>query len=395
MQKKTIRDQELGGKRVMVRVDFNVPIDQNGIIEDDTRIRACLPTIMYLIQHNARVILCSHLGRPHGKVDENLRLQPIAQRLSDILQKPVKSLKESTGAYVEEIISEMKDGEIVLLENLRFNPGEEKNDHGFSHDLSQLADLYVNDAFGASHRAHASIVGLAEYLPCVAGLLMEKEIEQLSNLFENPSRPFAAIMGGAKVADKIGILENILTKVDMVLIGGGMGATFLHGEGYGVGISLVELDKMEMVKTILHKAEILQVKICLPKDVVVAEKLETDTNAQVVGIDHIPDDQMIVDIGPLTITEFTKELQKCHTVVWNGPMGVFEIPQFSNGTKSIATVLAGLSATTVIGGGSTAEAVTQFGLTDRMTHVSTGGGASLQFLSGKILPGVKVLADYQ
>ncbi|PWR69801.1 phosphoglycerate kinase [Methanospirillum lacunae] len=395
MQKKTIRDEEVSGKRVLVRVDFNVPMDLNGVIEDDTRIRACLPTIMYLIQHKARVILCSHLGRPHGKVDEHLRLKPVARRLSEILHKQVKPLMESIGAGVEHIVSEMQNGEIVLLENLRFYPGEETNDPGFSHDLSLLADIYVNDAFGASHRAHASIVGLAEYLPCVAGLLMEKEIEQLSSLFENPLRPFAAIMGGAKVADKIGILENIISKVDIVLIGGGMGATFLEGEGYGVGVSPVERNKMEMVKKIQQKAETLDVKIFLPKDLIVAEKLESSATVQVVSVDDIPGNQMIVDIGPLTIKEFTNELKKCKTVAWNGPMGVFEIPQFSNGTKSIATVLADLDATTVIGGGSTAEAVTQFGLTDHMTHVSTGGGASLQFLSGKTLPGIEVLAGFQ
>lgn len=350
---------------------------------------------MYLIQHKARVILCSHLGRPHGKVDEHLRLEPVARRLSEILQKPVKSLRESIGARVEQIVAEIQDGEIVLLENLKFHQEEEDNDPGFSHDLSRLADLYVNDAFGASHRAHASIVGLAEYLPCAASLLIEKEIEQLSSLFENPSRPFVAIMGGAKVADKIGTLENIISKVDVVLIGGGMGATFLKGKGYSVGISPVEPEKMELVKSILQQAETRDVKIFLPKDVVVTEKLETDVTAQVVSVDHIPGDRMIVDVGPLTIMEFTKELKNCQTVAWNGPMGVFEIPQFSTGTKSIATDLAGLDATTVIGGGSTAEAITQFGRMDRMTHVSTGGGASLQFLSGKTLPGIEVLADIQ
>lgn len=393
MQKKTVRDEYVSGKRVLVRVDFNVPMDKNGTIEDDSRIRACLPTITYLIQRRAMVILCSHLGRPHGKVDEHLRLEPVARRLSAILQKPVKSLRESIGARVEQAVNEMQDGDIVILENLRFNPGEEKNDPGFSQELSRLADLYVNDAFGASHRAHASIVGLVDYLPCVAGLLMEKEIEQLSRLFENPSRPFAAIMGGAKVTDKIGILENIISKVDIVLIGGGMGATFLKSEGYDVGISAVEPDKMELVRSIWQKAETLHVKIVLPKDVVVSEKLGTDATTKVVRVDHIPAHCMIMDIGPLTITEFTRELMKCQTVAWNGPMGAFEIPEFSTGTNSIATVLADLDATTVIGGGSTAEAVTHFGLTDRMTHVSTGGGASLQFLSGKTLPGVEVLAD--
>jgi phosphoglycerate kinase len=286
----------------------------------------------------------------------------------------------------------MQDGDLVLLENLRFYPGEEVNNPDFAHGLSRLADIFVNDAFGASHRAHASIVGLAAYLPCVAGLLMEREIEQLSSLFEDPVRPFAAIMGGAKVGDKIGILENIIPRMDLVLVGGGMGATFLKGGGFDVGISAVEHDKMEMVGRILQKAEDLGVRIFLPKDVVVAEELEASSIARVVSVEQIPTDCMIVDIGPLTIAEFTKELEKCRTVAWNGPMGVFEVPQFSDGTKSIATVLAELDATTVIGGGSTVEAVTQLGLADRMTHVSTGGGASLQFLSEKTLPGVAVLA---
>ena len=393
MQKKTIKDEDVKGKRVLLRVDFNVPLDKKGNIEDDTRILACLPTIMYLVDHKARIILCSHLGRPHGMVDEHLRLKPIARRLSDIIQKPVKPIRETIGPVVEQAVSEMQDGDLIMLENLRFYPGEEKNDPVFSRELARLADLYVNDAFGASHRTHASIVGLADYLPCVAGILMEKEIEHLSSLFEEPDRPFATIMGGAKVADKIGILENILPKVDIVLIGGGMGATFLNGKGYGIGNSAVEPDKLELVRTILQKAEILGVKMLLPKDVVVTDKLETSASTQVVRVEEIPADGIIVDIGPLTIMEFTQELKNCRTVAWNGPMGVFEIPQFSFGTKSIATVLASLDATTVIGGGSTAEAVTQIGLAGRMTHVSTGGGASLQFLSGKILPGVAILAD--
>ena len=386
-------DEDVGGKRVLVRVDFNVPMDRNGKIEDDTRIRACLPTITYLIHHRARVILCSHLGRPHGRVDEHLRLEPVARRLSELLLRPVEPLREAIGPGVVRAVSEMQEGELVLLENLRFYPGEEENDPGFARELSRLADLFVNDAFGASHRAHASVVGLADYLPCVAGLLMEKEIEQLSSLFEDPARPFAAIMGGAKVGEKIGILEKIIPKVDLVLVGGRMAATFLKGRGCNVGISAVEPDKMELVGTIMQRAEALGVRVLLPEDVVVAEKLEAGATAWVVRAEQIPSDRRIADIGPLTITEFTKELKKCRTVAWNGPMGVFEIPQFSDGTKSIATVLAGLNATTVIGGGSTAEAVTQLGLAGRMTHVSTGGGASLQFLSGKTLPGVAVLAD--
>jgi len=393
MQKKTVRDEDVAGKRVLVRVDFNVPMDRNGKIEDDTRIRACLPTITYLIDHKARVILCSHLGRPHGRVDEHLRLGPVARRLSEIVQRPVEALREAIGPGVVRAVSEMQDGELVLLENLRFYPGEEENDPGFARELSSLADLFVNDAFGVSHRAHASVVGLAAYLPCVAGLLMEKEIEQLSRLLEDPARPFAAVMGGAKVGEKIGILENILPIVDLVLIGGGMVATFFNGRGYDVGISPVEPDKRELVGTIMHKAEALGVRVLLPEDVVVAEKLEAGATARVVSTEKIPADCRIADIGPLTISSYTKELKKCQTVVWNGPMGVFEIPQFSNGTTSIATVLASLNATTVIGGGSTAEAVTQLGLAGRITHVSTGGGASLRFLSGKILPGIAVLAD--
>jgi phosphoglycerate kinase len=393
MQKKTVRDEDVAGKRVLVRVDFNVPIDRNGKIEDDTRIRACLPTITYLIDHKARVILCSHLGRPHGRVDEHLRLGPVARRLSEIIQRPVEALREAIGPGVVRAVSEMQDGELVLLENLRFYPGEEENDPEFARELSGLADLFVNDAFGVSHRAHASVVGLAAYLPCVAGLLMEKEIVQLSRLLEDPARPFAAVMGGAKVGEKIGVLENILPKVDLVLIGGGMVATFFNGRGYDVGISPVEPDKRELVGTIMHKAEALGVRVLLPEDVVVAEKLEAGATARVVSAEQIPADCRIADIGPLTISSYTKELKKCRTVAWNGPMGVFEIPQFSDGTTSIATVLASLNATTVIGGGSTAEAVTQLGIAGRMTHVSTGGGASLRFLSGKILPGIAVLVD--
>jgi phosphoglycerate kinase len=393
MQKKTVRDEDVAGKRVLVRVDFNVPIDRNGKIEDDTRIRACLPTITYLIDHKARVILCSHLGRPHGRVDEHLRLGPVARRLSEIIQRPVEALRKAIGPGVVRAVSEMQDGELVLLENLRFYPGEEENDPEFARELSGLADLFVNDAFGVSHRAHASVVGLAAYLPCVAGLLMEKEIVQLSRLLEDPARPFAAVMGGAKVGEKIGVLENILPKVDLVLIGGGMVATFFNGRGYDVGISPVEPDKRELVGTIMHKAEALGVRVLLPEDVVVAEKLEAGATARVVSAEQIPADCRIADIGPLTISSYTKELKKCRTVAWNGPMGVFEIPQFSDGTTSIATVLASLNATTVIGGGSTAEAVTQLGIAGRMTHVSTGGGASLRFLSGKILPGIAVLVD--
>ena len=282
MQKKTVRDEKVGGKRVLVRVDFNVPMNRNGQIEDDSRIRACLPTITYLIHHGARVILCSHLGRPQGRIDDHLRMGPVARRLSELLERPVESLRKVIGPSVEQAISGMQDGDVVFLENLRFCPGEEENDPGFARDLSRLADLFVNDAFGASHRAHASTVGLAEYLPCVAGFLMEKEIEQLSGLLEDPARPFAVILGGAKVGEKIGILENIIPKVNLVLVGGGVAATFLKSRGRDVGISAVEPDKMKLVETIVQKAGARGVRVLLPEDVVVAEKLESGATFRVV-----------------------------------------------------------------------------------------------------------------
>ena len=393
MQKKTVMDEDVAGKRVLVRVDFNVPLDRDGRIEDDTRIHACLPTIRYLIDHRARVILCSHLGRPHGRVDEHLRLAPVALRLAEILQKAVKPLPEAVGPEVGQTVSAMKDGDVVLLENLRFYPGEEADDPGFARGLADLADLFVNDAFGVSHRAHASVVGLAGLLPCTAGFLMEKEIEQLSRLLEDPARPFAAILGGAKIGEKIGVLEHLLPHADSVLIGGGMAATFLKAGGCSVGISAVEPGKMELIRTIMQKAGALGVRILLPQDVVVTEKPENDAIARVVSAEQIPDESMIADIGPLAITAFTKELKNCRTVVWNGPEGIFEVPAFSAGTTAIATALADLRATTIIGGGSTAVAVTRLGLAGRMTHVSTGGGATLRFLAGETLPGIAVLPD--
>ncbi len=393
MMKKTVMDVDVRGKRVLMRADFNVPLSPDGKIDDDSRIRACLPTITYLVNQSARVILCSHLGRPHGRVDDRLRLGPVARRMSELLERPVISLREAIGPDVERTVSSMQDGDLVLLENLRFYPGEEENDPGFAKDLSRLGDLFVNDAFGASHRAHASVVGIAQFLPCVTGLLMEKEIEQLSSLFEKPARPFAVILGGAKVEEKIGILENIIPKVDLVLVGGGAAATFLKIQGYPTGNSPVEPDTMKVVEVILKKAVARGVRILIPEDIVVTEKPEPVASSMIVRSDQIPRDYGIADIGPHTIATFIKELGQCRTVAWNGPMGMFEIPQFSNGTKSIASALADLRATTVIGGGSTAEAVTQFGLAERMTHVSTGGGAFLRFLSGKALPGIEVLAN--
>jgi phosphoglycerate kinase len=389
----SIKSCDLYGKKVFIRCDFNVPMDIRGGIEDDNRIRACLPTIRSLIARRARVILCSHLGRPHGRVDEHLRLGPVARRLCELLQKPVVSLRETTGPAVEQAVRGMQEGDVILLENLRFSPGEEKNDPVFSRALSVLAEIFVNDAFGASHRAHASVVGVADYLPCVSGLLMEKEIEMLSGLLEDPVRPFAAIMGGAKVGEKIGILEHILPKVNFVLVGGGMAATFLKGMGYGVGTSGVEEEKLELVRMIAGKAASYRVRLVLPVDVTVTDKPGADASAMIVPITQVPADRMIADIGPETIALYSEALSTCRTVVWNGPMGVFEIPQFSEGTRALANVLAGLDAMTVIGGGSTAEAVAQLGLTDRMSYVSTGGGASLQFLTGKVLPGIAVIPD--
>jgi phosphoglycerate kinase len=395
MKKKTVKDVEVRGKRVLVRVDFNVPLGPDGRIEDDSRIRACFPTITYLIRHGARVILCSHLGRPGGKVDENLRMEPVALCLEEFLARSVRPLPEAIGPVVKRAVSGMKDGEVILLENLRFYPGEEANDPGFARDLASCADLCVNDAFGASHRAHASIVGVARYLPCVAGLLMEKELVQLGNLLENPARPFAMILGGAKVEEKIGILENIIPKVDNVLIGGGAAAAFLQARGYPAGSTPVDPGTVALVEKIIRRAETHGVQILLPSDVITSRKTDPGMTSLVQIPERFPDGHSIADIGPLTIAEYTKALEQCRTVAWNGPMGRFEIPQFSKGTKSIAVALAGLTATTIVGGGSTAEAVTHLGLAAKMTHVSTGGGAFLRFLSGKSLPGVAVLADRQ
>lgn len=393
MPKKAVEDVDVAGKRVLLRVDFNVPMDKSGTITDDTRIRACLPTINYLIEKRARVILCSHLGRPGGKVVEEFRLAPVAKRLSELLGKPVEALKDCIGPEVEAAVSRLRDGEVMLLENLRFYAEEEANDQKFAQALSRLADVYVNDAFGASHRAHASIVGVARYLPAVAGFLLEKELKALSGALENPQRPFAAMIGGAKVSGKLSVLENIIDKVDALLIGGGMAATFLKSMGYNVGKSMVENDKLDYVRQLTDRARALKVKLLLPQDAVVSDKLEAGAKTRTVPVTEIPEDWVIADIGPGTVKEFARELKKCRTVLWNGPVGVFELPQFAQGTRSLAEVLAGLKATTVVGGGSTAEAVTEMGLVDKMSHVSTGGGASLEFLEGKVLPGVAVLQD--
>lgn len=392
-RKKTIKDIDVRGKQVLVRADFNVPLNEDGTIADDTRIRASLPTIRYLCERDARVILCSHLDRPQGTVVERLRLALVANRLSVLLDRPVAALHDCIGPEVESAVAAMSGGDIVLLENLRFHPEEKADDPAFAENLSRLAEVYVNDAFGASHRAHASIVGVPEHLPAVAGLLLAKELDAFARVLQNPERPFAAVIGGAKVSDKLGVLENIIPRVDLLLIGGGMAATFLASRGYGTGASTVETDRLDDVERISAKAAELGVRLLLPRDVVVAESLDSGTRARVVPASEIPDDLIIADIGPEAASEFCRELAECRTVVWNGPMGVFEVPEFAEGTRRVAATLANLHGTTVIGGGSTADAVTRFGLADKMTHVSTGGGAALTMLAGKPLPGVEALED--
>jgi phosphoglycerate kinase len=394
MNKLTVKDVDVGGQRVLVRVDFNVPLnEETGAITDDSRIRATLPTINYLIDQKAKVILCSHLGRPKGKIVEKLRLIAVAQRLSQILGQKVEVTTDSIGPEVEKAVEKLKPGDVLLLENIRFHPEEEANDASFAQALARLADVYVNDAFGASHRAHASIVGIAKYLPAVAGLLVEKEINILQGILAHPAHPFAELAGGAKVSDKISVLENIMDKVDCLLIGGGMAATFLKAESYEVGLSLVEDDKLDFATKLMRDAAQRGVRLILPVDVVVAAEMNAKSKAKVVPVGEIPGDWRIVDIGPQTISNFSQELRRCKTIFWNGPMGIYEIPQFAQGTQAMARLLAGLEATTIIGGGSTAEAVTEMKLADKMTFVSTGGGASLRFLGGGKLPGVEVLLD--
>jgi len=394
MPKKTVEDIEVKGKRVLLRVDFNVPLNINtGAISDGSRIRASLPTIKYLVDHKAKVIICSHLGRPGGKIVENLRMAPIARRLSQLMGLPVSTASDCIGPEVESKVGTLKEGDILVLENLRFHPEEEADDAGFARKLARLADIYVNDAFGTAHRAHASIVGVTKYLPAVAGFLMAKELEVMEKLLHNPERPSACLIGGAKVGDKIELLQNMLKKVDMLLVGGGMAATFLKAQGYEVGHSLIEDDKLGLAKKLLQEAEEWKVPFLLPIDAVVVEEIKAGTPTRVVPTTNIPSGSHIVDIGPKSIELFCNELKKCRTIMWNGPMGIYEIPQFAQGTKSIASFLSTLNATTIIGGGSSAEVVDEMGLADKMTHVSTGGGAILKFLEGVTLPGVKVLLD--
>lgn len=394
MQKMTVRDVDVNGKRVFVRADLNVPLDKaTSAVTDDSRIRASLPTIQYLIEHNAKVIVASHLGRPDGKVVENLRLDPVAKRMSELIGKPVKKLNDCIGPEVKSEIDSMKPGDVVLLENLRFHAEEEANDPAFAKTLAGLADVFVNDAFGTAHRAHASTAGIAYYIPAVAGFLLEKEIDYMGKALTNPERPFAAIIGGAKVSTKISVLDNLLGKVDLLLIGGGMANTFLKAQGLEIGKSLVEDDKVDVARNLLTKAKDQGVKVLLPVDVVVGDKFAADAQAKVVPVDQAPPDWMIMDIGPRTIELFRTALQDCKTVIWNGPMGVFEFDKFAQGTREIAAILARLNATTIVGGGESVAAVEQMGYADKMTHVSTGGGASLEYLEGKTLPGVAALND--
>jgi phosphoglycerate kinase len=389
--KKTVRDIEVRGRRVFVRVDYNVPLD-NGQITDDHRIVSSLPTINYLLDHGAAVILASHLGRPKGP-DPGLRMDPIAVRLQELLRRPVRKLDDCVGPEVESAVGATRPGDVVLLENLRFHREEEANDPAFSRALAALADVYVNDAFGTAHRAHASTVGIAAFLPAVAGLLMERELTFLGKVLENPTRPLVVILGGKKVEDKIGVIRNLLRLCQTMLIGGGMCYTFLRATGARVGGSLLEEDRLDLARELMAEARRREIGFLLPPDVVAAERLEADTPTRIVDARAIPEGWIGADIGPRTVAAFSAPISGAGTVLWNGPMGVFEIPPFAQGTRAIARAVAESCAESIVGGGDTAAAVEQFGFADKITHVSTGGGASLEFMEGKTLPGVAVLQD--
>ncbi|MEW9502099.1 phosphoglycerate kinase [Jeotgalibacillus marinus] len=393
MNKKSMKDIELQGKRVFCRVDFNVPM-KDGTVSDDTRIRAALPTIQHLVNAGAKVILASHLGRPKGEVVEELRLTPVANHLAELLGKDVKKVDEAHGDKARAAVAELNEGDVLVLENVRFYPGEEKNDPELAKAFAELADVYVNDAFGAAHRAHASTTGIAEYVPAVSGLLMEKELDVLGKALSNPERPFTAIIGGAKVKDKIGVIDNLLDNVDNLIIGGGLAYTFLKAQGYEVGKSLLEEDKIDLAKQFMKKAEDKGVKFYMPVDVVVADDFSESANTQMVEIDSIPADWEALDIGTKTREVYSDVIKHSKLVIWNGPMGVFELEIFSGGTKAVGQALADAEDTySVIGGGDSAAAVEKFGLADKMSHISTGGGASLEFMEGKELPGVVALSD--
>lgn len=392
MKKKTVRDIDVSGKRVLVRADFNVPLSEDGVVQDDTRIRAVLPTINYLMDHKAKVILMSHLGRPKG-VDERYRLNPVAAALSNFLGKTVRKLDETVSENVEAAVQGLKEGDVLLLENVRFNAGEKENDPQFSQKLAKLADIYVNDAFGAAHRAHSSVVGVTEFLPSVAGLLLAKEVDTLTHLLEDPERPFCAVLGGNKVSDKIGVINKFLDIVDFLLTGGGMCFTFLKAKGLSIGKSVCEDGELEHAKEMLEKAEKNSVTLCLPIDLVVADRFAEDANHKVVSAEDIPAGWLGLDIGPKTIETYRKFLGNAKTIFWNGPLGVFEMKPFSEGTKSIAEIVASSDGTTIVGGGDSDAALRKFDLEDKVTFISTGGGASLKMLEGVPLPGVEALMD--
>lgn len=391
MKKKTVRDIDVAERRVFVRVDFNVPLE-GGRITDDHRIVAALPTITYLLDHKAAVILASHLGRPKGP-DPALRMDPIAARLGELLHRPVRKLDDCVGPAVEAAVSAMRPGDVVLLENLRFHPEEEANDPAFARALARLADVYVNDAFGTAHRAHASTVGIAAFLPAVAGLLMERELTYLGKVLENPQRPLVVILGGKKVEDKIGVIRNLLRLAQTMLVGGGMCYTFLRAAGARIGASLCEEEKVDLARELMQEAARRDVRFMLPLDVVVAERVAADAPTQTVDARAIPDGWIGVDIGLRTVAAFGAAISGAATILWNGPMGIFEIPSFAEGTRAIAKAVAESCAESIVGGGDTAAAVERFGYADKITHVSTGGGASLEFMEGKTLPGVAVLMD--
>ena len=393
MNKKTIRDIDLKGKKVLVRCDFNVPMDENQNITDNRRIVAAIPTIKYLLENNCAIILCSHLGRPKGEFKPEFSLKPVAKELSRLLDIDVKMAKDVIGEDAKKLASNLHQGEIMLLENVRFHREETDNDENFAKELASFAEIFVNDAFGAAHRAHASTAGVAKFLPAVSGFLIEKELNFLGNAISNPERPFVAILGGAKVSDKIGVIDSLLEKVDTLMIGGGMAYTFFKAQGYNVGNSICEEDKLDLAKEAMEKAKAKGVKLLLPIDTKIGKEFKPDTESKTVAWTEIPDGWEGFDIGEKTIEMFAEELKTAKTVIWNGPLGLFEFDQFAIGTNAIAKILADLDATTIIGGGDSAAAVEKIGLSDKMTHISTGGGASLEFLEGKKLPGIEALQD--
>ena len=397
MAKRSLKDLDVAGKRVLVRVDFNIPIEQGieVIASYDQRLRATLPTIRYLLDRDCRIILCSHLGRPGGNVVEELRLAPVGDRLAELLSHPVACLGDCIGPDVEAAVEDMAARDIVLLENLRFHSGEEKNDPELCAALARLADLFVMDAFAVTHRAHASTVGITDFLPSAMGLLVQQEVEQMGRALESPASPLAALMGGAKVSDKILVLENLLDKLDHLFIGGGMAVTFLHARGINTGASSIEEDRLDFAREVMERASQMNISVHLPEDVVIADSFAAEPGeTRSVAVQDVPDGWYIMDVGAATAEQFARALGTCRTIIWNGPMGVFEMPRFSQGTRTVANAIANLEgATTVVGGGSTAEAVEELGLMDGMTHVSTGGGASLEFLEGQELPGIAALPD--